>query len=254
MTATTTTKATGRVYLVGAGPGDIGLLTLRAAELIRQADVVLYDRLIDESILEMIPEGIERVYVGRAVGDDTAHQEGTNEMMKRYAREGRSVVRLKGGDPVIFGRGGEEAQFLREHDIPYEIIPGITSGVGSATYSGIPLTHRSHSSSVAFVTGHEDPSKGAEAVRWEHLAVSVDTIVVMMGLSRIRAICGRLAAGGMDPGTPVAVIQDGTTARHRMVTGTISDIADIVEEGRIRPPANIIIGKVVDLHRELTWR
>ena len=246
--------AGGKVYLVGAGPGDSGLLTVRAAELIRGADVVLYDRLIEPSVVGMIPDTARKVYVGRAVGDDTTHQDDTNEMMARYARAGSSVVRLKGGDPTIFGRGGEEAQFLRRQGIEYEVVPGITSGIGSAAYSGIPLTHRSHSSSVAFVTGHEDPGKPAQSVRWEALAKSVDTIVVMMGLSRIRVICERLSSGGMDPETPVAVIQDGTTDRHTLVTGTISDIADVVQREGIRPPANIIIGRVVDLHRELGWR
>lgn len=248
------TTIPGKVYLVGAGPGDSGLLTLRAAELIGQADVVLYDRLIDPSVIKMIPDTTKKVYVGRAVGDDTTHQDDTNEAMVRHARAGSSVVRLKGGDPTIFGRGGEEAQFLRRQGIAYEVVPGITSGIGSAAYSGIPLTHRSHSSSVAFVTGHEDPDKPTESVRWKMLAKSVDTIVVMMGLSRIRMICERLSSGGMDPETPVAVIQDGTTDRHTMVTGTISNIADIVRDNGIRPPANIIIGKVVDLHEELSWR
>lgn len=248
------TTTPGKVYLVGAGPGDSGLLTLRAVELIGKADVVLYDRLIEPSVIEMIPDSAKKVYVGRAVGDDTTHQDDTNEEMVRHARAGSSVVRLKGGDPTIFGRGGEEAQFLRRQGIEYEVVPGITSGIGSAAYSGIPLTHRSYSSSVALVTGHENPDKPTESVRWEVLAKSVDTIVVMMGLSRIRMICERLSSGGMDPETPVAVIQDGTTDRHMMVTGTISDIADIVRDNGIRPPANIIIGRVVDLHTELGWR
>ncbi len=237
----------GRVYLVGAGPGDPKLLTLRAAELLQNADVVLYDRLVDRQILGMAAQSAERVYVGRAVGDPTTHQVDTNELMLKYAEAGRHTVRLKGGDPMIFGRGGEEAEFLREHGIKYEIVPGITSGMGSATYSGIPLTHRRHSSSVAFVTGHEDPGKGSESVRWRNLAGSVDTIVVMMGLSRIDFICRELAAGGMDSKTPVAVIQDGTTARHRTVVGSLADIPLKIRRENVRPPANIIIGRVVDL-------
>lgn len=242
------------VYLVGAGPGDPGLLTLRAAELLQQADVVLYDRLVDDSIVAMIPGGTERIYVGRAVGDDTSHQNDTNQYMLECAKTMKTVVRLKGGDPIIFGRGGEEAQFLKRHNIKYEIIPGITSGIGSATYSGIPLTYRGHSSSVVFVTGHEDPLKEDESVRWQNLAKSVDTIVIMMGLSRIRTICDELIQGGMDYGTPVSVIQNGTTTKHKMITGVISDIADIVERSGMSPPANIIIGKVVNLHQELKWR
>ena len=240
------------VYLVGAGPGDPGLLTVRAAELLGMADVVLYDRLVHTSILDMVYEGARKVYVGRAVGDDAAHQDMTNDMMLRYGREYGCVVRLKGGDPTIFGRGGEEAQFLKSHGIRYEIVPGITSGLGSATYSGIPLTYRGYSSSVVFVTGHEDPAKGAEAVSWEALAGSVDTIVVMMGLSRIGVICDGLMRGGMDPETPVAVICNGTTSQHDAVYGVVSDIAGLVRG--MRPPANIIIGRVAALGGDLAWR
>ena len=240
------------VYLVGAGPGDPGLLTIRAAELLRTAEVVLYDRLVADDILGMAPNGAQMVYVGRAVGDDTTHQDSTNGMMLRYGREYDRVVRLKGGDPTIFGRGGEEARFLKSHGIPYEIIPGITSGLGSATYSGIPLTYRGYSSSVVFVTGHEDPTKADEAVRWERLAGAVDTIVVMMGLSRIGTICEGLMRGGMDPQTPVAVVRYGTTPRQDMVTGRVCDIAGMVEG--MQPPANIIIGRVAGLGAELAWR
>lgn len=242
------------VYLVGAGPGDPGLLTLRAAELLRSADVVLYDRLVAKPVLDMARPDAKMVYVGRTVGDDTAHQESTNDLMLRYGRERDGVVRLKGGDPTIFGRGGEEARFLKSHGIPYEMVPGITSGIGSAAYSGIPLTYRGYSSSVAFVTGHEDPAKGSEAVSWERLAGSVDTIVVMMGLSRIQKICEGLARGGMDPQTPAAVVGEGTTPRHRVLTGTISDIADMVRKDKMRPPANIIIGRVAGLGGDLAWR
>lgn len=242
------------VYLVGAGPGDPGLLTVRAAQLLGRADVVLYDRLVDDSILGMANEKALRVYVGRAVGDDTGHQNSTNSQMLEHGKKHSCVVRLKGGDPVMFGRGGEEAQFLKENGIKYEIVPGITSGMGSATYSGIPLTHRGRSSSVAFVAGHEDPSKGAEAVDWQRMAGAVDTIVVMMGLGRIGAICDGLVRGGMDPGTPACVIQAGTTKRHRMVAGTVSSIAKLARDNGMSPPANIIIGRVVDLHRELGWR
>lgn len=242
------------VYLVGAGPGDPGLLTLRAAELLRTAEVVLYDRLVAGSILDMIRDGAKKVYVGRAVGDDTTHQDSTNDMMLRYGREYERVVRLKGGDPMMFGRGGEEARFLKSHDIKYEIIPGITSGLGSATYSGIPLTYRGHSSSVVFVTGHEDPAKNVEAVKWERLAGSVDTIVVMMGLSRIDAICEGLVRGGMDPDMPAAVICNGTTPEHDEVYGTVSNISGVVRERGMRPPANIIIGMVAGLGTELAWR
>jgi len=245
---------TGKVYLVGAGPGDSKLITLKAVELLKKADVVLYDRLVSKKIISLIPKTTKKIYVGRAVGDDTTHQNTTNDLMLKYAKSKKNVVRLKGGDPIIFGRGGEEAEFLKEHKVKYEIIPGITSGIGSATYAGIPLTHRNYSSSVVFVTGHEDPEKKNEAVKWKRLAKSVDTIVIMMGLSRIDIICKQLIAGGLDKNTPVAVIQNGTTPKQRMVKGNVSNIAKYVKAEKITPPTNIIIGKVVDLSDTLGWR
>ena len=245
---------TGKVYLVGAGPGDPDLITLKAIELIKKADVVLYDRLVSKKILAMIPKRCKSIYVGRAVGDDTTHQDSTNELMVKYAKLKKTVVRLKGGDPIIFGRGGEEAEFLKSFKIKYEIIPGITSGIGSATYAGIPLTHRQFASSVVFVTGHEDPEKKTEVVKWKKLAKSVDTIVIMMGLSRIEEISKKLIEGGMDKTTPVAVIQNGTTPKQKMIKGTISYISNKIKRNKIRPPTNIIIGRVVDLSDIIGWR
>ena len=245
---------TGKVFLVGAGPGDPSLITLRAVELIKKADVVLYDRLVSKKILSMIPKKAKSVYVGREVGDDTKHQDSTNELMVKFAKIKRNVIRLKGGDPIIFGRGGEEAEYLKKHKISFEIVPGITSGIGSATYAGIPLTHRKFASSVTFVTGHEDPEKKKEIVRWKILAKSTDTIVIMMGLSRIGVICKQLSAGGMDVKTPVAVIQNGTTKKQIMITGTISNIEKKVKEEKIKPPTIIIIGKVVNLAKTIGWR
>ncbi len=245
---------TGKVYLVGAGPGDAKLITLRAVELIQKANVVLYDRLVSKKIISMIPKKAKKVYVGRSIGDDTKHQDSTNELMVKYANTNQNVVRLKGGDPIIFGRGGEEAEYLKKHKIKFEIIPGITSGIGSATYSGIPLTHRSFSSSVVFVTGHEDPEKKKEVVKWKNLSKSVDTIVIMMGLSRIGVICKQLAQGGMDKKMPVAVIQDGTTSKHKMISGNISNIARSVKQDGFKPPCIIIIGKVVNLSKTIGWK
>ena len=245
---------TGKVYLVGAGPGDPKLITLRAVELIKKADVVLYDRLVSKKILAMIPKRAVSIYVGREVGDDTTHQENTNELMVKYAQLKKSVVRLKGGDPIIFGRGGEEAEFLKSFNVKYEIIPGITSGIGSATYAGIPLTHRQFASSVVFVTGHEDPEKKTEVVKWKKLAKSVDTIVIMMGLSRIEVISRKLIEGGMDKNMPVAVIQNGTTSKQKMFKGTISNIANKIKRNKIKPPTNIIIGRVVDLSDIIGWK
>ncbi|MBA0908602.1 MAG: uroporphyrinogen-III C-methyltransferase [Nitrosarchaeum sp.] len=245
---------TGKVYLVGAGPGDAKLITLRAVELLQKADIVLYDRLVSKKIISMIPQSTEKIYVGREVGDDTAHQNSTNELMVKFAKSKKNIVRLKGGDPIIFGRGGEEAEYLKENKVKYEIVPGITSGIGSATYAGIPLTHRKYASSVVFVTGHEDPEKNNESVKWKRLAKSVDTIVIMMGLSRIDVICKELIAGGLDKKTPVAVIQNGTTPQQKMVIGTVTNIAKLVKINKIKAPSNIIIGKVVDLSKIIGWR
>lgn len=244
----------GKVYLVGAGPGDPGLLTVRAERLLRSADAVLYDRLVDERILEAVPDSALKEYVGRAVGDDASHQDSTNEIMARHALAGKSVVRLKGGDPTMFGRGGEEAEFLLGRGIQFEIVPGITSGLGSATYCGIPLTHRGYSSSVVFATGHEDPSKESESVRWKDMARAADTIVVMMGVARLGSICSQLREGGMDASTPVAVVENGTTERHRAVFGTLADIGERAASEGVRPPANVIIGRVVSLAGRLSWK
>ena len=244
---------TGKVYLVGAGPGDPKLITIRAVELLKMADVVLYDRLVSKKILAMVPTKAKKVYVGRDVGDDYLHQESTNDLMVKYAKTKKNIVRLKGGDPIIFGRGGEEAEYLKKRKIKFEIIPGITSGIGSATYAGIPLTHRKFASSVVFVTGHED-LKSKEKVKWKKLAQSVDTIVIMMGLSRIGIICKQLIEGGMNKKTPVAVIQEGTTPQQKMITGNVSNISKLVTQKKINPPSIIIIGKVVNLSKTIGWK
>lgn len=244
----------GKVFIVGAGPGDPKLITLKAVEAIKSADVVLYDRLVSKKIIAMIPKSASSVYVGRDVGDDYKHQDTTNELMVKYAKTKRNVVRLKGGDPFMFGRGGEEAEFLRERGVKYEIIPGITSGIGSAEYSGIPLTHRDYASSVVFVTGHEDAKKTQGTVNWKKLAKSVDTIVIMMGLSRLEVISKNLISGGLAKNTPVAVIQNGTTEDHRMLKGTLANIAKRVKDAKVRPPSIIIIGKVVSLSDKIGWR
>ena len=244
----------GKVYLVGAGPGDPKLITLRAVELLKMADVVLYDRLVSKKILAMVPKKVKKVYVGRDVGDDYLHQDSTNDLMVKYAKTKKNIVRLKGGDPIIFGRGGEEAEYLKKKKIKFEIIPGITSGIGSATYAGIPLTHRNFASSVVFVTGHEDLQKSKDKVRWKKLAKSVDTIVIMMGLSRIGIICKQLIEGGMNKKTPVAVIQEGTTPQQKMITGNVSNISKLVTQKKIRPPSIIIIGKVVNLSKTIGWK
>jgi uroporphyrin-III C-methyltransferase len=245
---------TGIVYLVGAGPGDHKLLTLRAAELIKSADVVLYDRLVSKKIIAMIPKKATKLYVGREVGDDYKHQNDTNLQMVKFVKSNKSVVRLKGGDPFIFGRGGEEAEFLKKHMVKFEIIPGITSGIGSAIYSGIPLTHRKYSSSVVFVTGHEDPGKTKSPVQWKKLAKSVETIVIMMGLSRIGMISEQLVSGGLPKTTPVAVIQKGTNEDQKILIGNLSNIEQKIKDNHITPPSIIIIGNVVKLHKTISWK
>lgn len=245
---------TGMVYLVGAGPGDHKLLTLRAVELIKKADVVLYDRLVSKKIISMIPKKTQKLYVGREVGDDYKHQDDTNLQMVKFAKSNKNVVRLKGGDPFIFGRGGEEAEYLKKFKIKFEIIPGITSGIGSAVYSGIPLTHRKHSSSVVFVTGHEDPGKTKNPVQWKKLAKSVETIVIMMGLSRIGIISKQLVSGGLSKTTPVAVIRKGTNDDQKILIGNLSNITQKIKNHNITPPSIIIIGNVVKLHKTIAWR
>ena len=245
---------TGKVFIVGAGPGDPKLITLKAVEAIKSSDIVLYDRLVSKKIVSMIPKKSQKLYVGRDVGDDYKHQDTTNDMMVKFAKKNKNVVRLKGGDPFIFGRGGEEAEFLKKHNVKYEIIPGITSGMGSAEYSGIPLTHRNYASSVVFVTGHEDAKKKEGVVDWKRLAKSVDTIVIMMGLSRLEIISKKLISGGLNKSTPVAVIQNGTTDEHKMIKGTLSNISKKVKEEKVKPPTIIIVGKVVKLSDKIGWR
>ncbi|HEX5458070.1 MAG TPA: uroporphyrinogen-III C-methyltransferase [Candidatus Nitrosotalea sp.] len=245
---------TGKVFIVGAGPGDPKLITLKAVESIKSADIVLYDRLVSKKIVAMIPKRAEKMYVGRDVGDDYKHQDTTNDLMVKFAKKNKNVVRLKGGDPFIFGRGGEEAEFLRKHKVKYEIIPGITSGIGSAEYSGIPLTHREYASSVVFVTGHEDAKKKEGVVDWKRLAKAVDTIVIMMGLSRLDIISKKLISGGLSKNTPVAVIQNGTTDEHKMIKGTLSNISKKVTQAKIKPPSIVIVGKVVNLSDKIGWR
>jgi uroporphyrin-III C-methyltransferase len=245
---------TGKVFIVGAGPGDPKLITLKAVESIKSADIVLYDRLVSKKIVAMIPKRAEKMYVGRDVGDDYKHQDATNDLMVKFAKKNKNVVRLKGGDPFIFGRGGEEAEFLRTHKVKYEIIPGVTSGIGSAAYSRIPLTHRKYASSVVFVTGHEDAKKTEGVVDWKKLAKAVDTIVIMMGLSRLDMISKKLISGGLNKNTPVAVIQNGTTGEHRMIKGTLLNISTKVSKAKVKPPTIIIVGKVVNLSDKIGWR
>jgi len=243
----------GKVFICGAGPGDPKLVTVRAMEVLNNCDVLLYDRLVCKDLIDQIPAKCKKIYVGRAVGDSTTHQDITNDLMVKHAKNGRRVVRLKGGDPFIFGRGAEEAEYLFKHNIDFEIIPGITSAIGSAAYAGIPLTHRLFSSSVAIVTGHEDPKKREPTVKWDKLAKSVNTIVILMGVEELEHISYKLIKAGMSKKSDVAVIENGTTMKQRIVKGNLSNIAEIARENKMKPPAIIIIGKVVSLQEKLAW-
>jgi uroporphyrin-III C-methyltransferase len=243
----------GKVFICGAGPGDPKLITIRAMEVLNNCDVVLYDRLVCKEIIDQIPVKSEKIYVGRSVGDSTTHQDITNDLMVEYAKNGKRVVRLKGGDPFIFGRGAEEAEYLFKHNIQFEIIPGITSAIGSAAYAGIPLTHRRFASSIAIVTGHEDPKKRESTVKWDTLAKTVNTIVILMGVEKLEYISHKLIKAGMSKESDVAIIENGTTKKQRIVKGNLSNIVGKAQEKEMKSPAIIIIGKVVSLQEKLAW-
>ena len=243
----------GRVFLVGAGPGDPGLITVAASEALARADVVVYDRLVNERLLDLAPEDAERIYVGKQPDRHTMKQEEINALLVARAKQGGSVVRLKGGDPFVFGRGGEEAQALAEADVRFEVVPGVTSAIAAAAYAGIPVTHRGLAASVAFVTGHEDPAKGEQDVDWEKLATAVDTLVLMMGVGQLDRIAERLIAAGRSADTAVAVVEWGTLPRQRTVTAKLSTIAAQVADAGLSSPALVVVGDVVGLRDTLNW-
>ncbi|HEX6293933.1 MAG TPA: uroporphyrinogen-III C-methyltransferase [Nitrososphaeraceae archaeon] len=249
----TNNKSKGKVYICGAGPGNPDLITKRCWDLLKNCDIILYDRLVGREILELIPENTPKVYVGRSSGDPTTNQLKTNQVMLQYALKGKKVLRLKGGDPFIFGRGGEEAEFLNENAIDFEIIPGISSAIGSAVYSGIPLTHRQFSSSVAIVTGHEDPTKKEKSIRWEKLATAVDTLVILMGIENLESIIKNLINYGLSNDTKIAVIQNGTLKEQKIIIGNLNNIRKKMDDASIKPPAVIIIGEVVSLSDKIKW-
>jgi uroporphyrinogen III methyltransferase/synthase len=241
------------VYLVGAGPGDPGLLTARALELIAAADVIIHDRLIPVTALDGARADAELIYVGKEGGGPSVAQDEIGRVLLEHARAGREVVRLKGGDPFVFGRGGEEAELLHEAGVAFQVVPGITAGVAAAAYAGIPVTHRDASSAVAFVTGHEDPAKPESALDWAALARFPGTLVVYMGVRQLRAITQRLIDGGR-PGTePAAVIERGTLPDQRVVSGTLETIAAVAGEADVRAPAVSLFGPVAALRAELAW-
>ncbi len=243
----------GAVYLVGAGPGDPSLLTLKASKLLKKAEVVVYDNLVSKEILASIPSAIEKIYVGKKSKNHPVPQKEINEILIKKGKEGKRIVRLKGGDPFLFGRGGEEAQELKKNGIRFKVVPGITSALSAPAYAGIPVTHRNFSSSVAVVTGHEDPSKTKNRVQWSKLATSVDTIIVLMGIENLAAIAEELVKGGRDPCTKVAVIENGTTKKQKITLGNLENIGEVSAKQNIKPPAVIVIGNVVELQKELSW-
>lgn len=245
--------AKGFVSLIGAGPGDPGLLTLRGAEALGQADVVVYDYLANPALLSHAPRDAERIYVGKQVGRHTLSQDEINALLVERGLAGQRVARLKGGDPFVFGRGGEEALALVEAGVPFEVVPGISSAVAAPAYAGIPVTHRGLASSLAIVTGHEDPAKDERALDWARLATGVDTLVLLMGVGNLPGIVAELVAHGRPASTPAAVVRWGTLPGQQAVTGTLADIVDRVHKAGLQPPAVTVIGAVAALRERLRW-
>lgn len=243
----------GKVYLVGAGPGDPGLLTLKARDLLVAADCVIYDYLVNPEILQHAPARAELIYVGKHGPGHSWTQDEINHLLLAKAREHRLIVRLKGGDPFVFGRGGEEALALVAAGIEWEVVPGISAGAAVAAYAGIPITHRGLSSSATFVTGHEDPARSQSAINWEHLARGADTLVFFMGVSRIGEIADQLQQHGRAPDTPVALIRWGTYADQELFVSDLANVTALVETEKITSPALIVVGEVVRLHEKLQW-
>jgi uroporphyrinogen III methyltransferase / synthase len=243
----------GKVYLVGAGPGDPGLVTVKGLKLLGRAEVIVYDQLAGSELLKEARPDAEIIYVGKKAGDHTLPQGGINQLLVDKARAGLTVVRLKGGDPFVFGRGGEEAEALAAAGVRFEIVPGVTSAVAVPAYAGIPVTHRAHTTAVTFITGHEDPTKAASTIPWDNLGHNPGTLVFLMGVKNLADNCRRLVAAGRSAATPAAVIQSGTLPGQRTVTGTLADIAAGAQAAGIQPPAILVVGGVVALRQHLAW-
>ena len=248
-----TSRKKGIVYLVGAGPGDPGLLTIKAKECLEKADVVIYDYLANEAFLKHADEKAELIYVGKKGGDHTISQEEINALIVDKAQQGLTVVRLKGGDPFIFGRGGEEAEELAKAGVSFQVVPGVTSAVAVPAYAGIPLTHRDYTSTVAFITGHEDPTKETSSIAWDKLATCAGTLVFLMGVGNLPQIAKTLMEYGRPPDTPVALVHRGTVPAQKTVVGTLRDIAERAKKENLKPPAIIVVGDIVKLREALNW-
>ena len=245
------TAALGKVYLVGAGPGDPDLLTLRAYRLLQLADVVLYDNLVSPAIRSLLPAATPMIHVGKARDRHTMPQEEINRLLVQLAREGKRVLRLKGGDPFVFGRGGEEIETLASEGIAFEVVPGITAALGVASYAGIPLTHRDHAQACVFVAGHL--KDGSMDLDWPALVRPRQTVVVYMGLVGLPQLCSSLVAHGLPPDHPAAIVQHGTTPTQRVVTGTLANLAERAAAAMLQPPTLVIVGTVVRLRDRLDW-
>lgn len=253
ITSRTCAAQSGTVYLVGAGPGDPGLLTLRAVELLESADAIVFDHLVSDAVLLRARPDAERVFVGKKGGGFCCPQRNIEQTLCALALAGRSVVRLKGGDPFIFGRGGEEAEALVAAGIPFEVVPGVTSALAAAAYAGIPLSHRAHSSAIIFLTGHEDPAKADSVINWESYGALNATLCIYMGMKNLEVILRRLQSGGLAPATPAAVIQSATTGEHRQLITSVDRLALESEHAGFGAPAVVIIGEVARLADQLSW-
>ncbi|PWK14817.1 uroporphyrinogen-III C-methyltransferase [Tumebacillus permanentifrigoris] len=243
----------GKVYLVGAGPGDPKLITVRGVECIREADVIAYDRLANPLLLEYARPDAELLYVGKLPDRHSLPQEEINALLVQKALDGKTVTRLKGGDPFVFGRGGEEAAELAEHGIAFEVVPGVTAGIAAAAYAGIPVTQRHVASSFAVVAGHECPGKEQSSIRWDKISTAVDTIAFYLGVKNLPLICEQLILHGRDPETPVAIIHWGTMPEQRTVVGTLTTIVEIAREQEIANPSIILVGEVVNVREKIRW-
>ena len=243
----------GKVWLVGAGPGDISLITVKGMECIKHADVLVYDRLVNPELLTFAPEHCEQINVGKESDHHPIPQQEINQILADHAKAGKKVVRLKSGDPYVFGRGGEEAQLLVEQQVPFEVVPGVTSAIGGLTYAGIPVTHRDYASSFHVVTGHLRADKEKDPINWQALAQLQGTIVILMGVSNLANITEELMQYGKSADTPVGIIMWASRANQRVVTGTLSTIVQVAKEQKVKPPALIVIGEVVGLHNLLDF-